>query len=481
VFWSRAKRLRITIALLLLSDIVAVAAAGLAASFIRFDSLDPLLLVPGSASDIPYWMLSLVVAFAWPVIFFFEQLYDTELLFWGSGEFRRSARAVTIGTFVLIAVDYALQLPGVSREWLALTWVFSMVLVMVGRMICRRLVRTLRTRGVLQRPALIVGANSEAERLAGIIGNDPGLGIRPMACLQRARYDDQPAEAILVPGVPIVGTAGQLCEKLESIGADVLVIASSDFSHDQVSSMLSDVRAMKVDVYVSSGLYEVLASRVVVRELSGVPIIAVRGISLTPAKIRLKRTFYIAVALATVLFGLPLWLLVAAAIKADSPGPVFFLQERIGFGGKTFWMFKFRSMHIDAEQRLSELALANEAEGPIFKIKNDPRITRVGAWLRRGSIDEFPQLLNVIIGDMSIVGPRPPLPSEVQLYQERHWKRLEVSPGMTGLWQVSGRSDLSFEEMVRLDIYYIENWTLAFDVALMLRTLPAVFSSRGAY
>ena len=176
-----------------------------------------------------------------------------------------------------------------------------------------------------------------------------------------------------------------------------------------------------------------------------------------------------------------MWAAIALAIKVDSPGPVFFRQERIGRGGLSFGMYKFRSMYLDAEERLAELEGRNEATGPIFKMKDDPRVTRVGRVLRRFSLDEFPQLLNVLGGEMSLVGPRPPLPREVVNYGTAEWPRLGVQPGMTGLWQVSGRSDLSFDEMVRLDLFYIENWSVGLDLGLIVRTVPAVVFPSGAY
>ena len=181
------------------------------------------------------------------------------------------------------------------------------------------------------------------------------------------------------------------------------------------------------------------------------------------------------------LVGLPVWLILACAVKLTSPGPVLYAQERVGKAGKRFGMYKFRSMYADADARLHEVQSTNEASGPLFKMKDDPRVTSIGSWLRKYSLDEFPQLLNVLKGDMSLVGPRPPLPREVASYSVGDWRRLDVPPGMTGLWQVSGRSSLTFDEMVRLDLFYIENWSVGFDITLILRTIPAVLFARGAY
>jgi exopolysaccharide biosynthesis polyprenyl glycosylphosphotransferase len=194
-----------------------------------------------------------------------------------------------------------------------------------------------------------------------------------------------------------------------------------------------------------------------------------------------KRVFDLVLSCAVVLIGLPVWLLLAAAIKLTSSGPVLYSQDRVGKDGELFGMYKFRSMYEDADARRVELMADNEASGPLFKMKNDPRVTSVGKWLRRFSIDEFPQIINVLKGEMSLVGPRPPLPSEVERYTAHDLRRLEVVPGMTGLWQVSGRSSLTFDEMVRLDLFYIENWSVGLDITLLFRTIPAVLFARGAY
>jgi len=194
-----------------------------------------------------------------------------------------------------------------------------------------------------------------------------------------------------------------------------------------------------------------------------------------------KRAFDLVVSTLIVVIGLPVWLIIASAVKLSSDGPILHSQERVGLHGAKFGMYKFRSMYVDADARLAEVMSGNEASGPLFKMKEDPRVTRTGKWLRKFSLDEFPQILNVIKGDMSLVGPRPPLPREVSGYNLHDWRRLEVVPGMTGLWQVSGRSSLTFDEMVRLDLFYIENWSMGLDITIIFRTIPAVLFARGAY
>ena len=241
------------------------------------------------------------------------------------------------------------------------------------------------------------------------------------------------------------------------------------------------LRGHDVDIQLSSGLLDVTTSRVIIREVSGVPLITVRGVSFSPGKRFVKRVFDLLVGSVIIVVGSPLWVAIALLVKLESRGPVFYRQTRVGRDNKQFEMFKFRSMCKDADQALDGLAADNEATGPIFKMRKDPRVTRVGAFLRRFSLDEFPQLINVMLGEMSLVGPRPPLFQETIYYSDYHWRRMEVLPGMTGLWQVSGRSSLTFDEMIRLDLFYIENWSVTFDMAVILRTIPAVLSARGAY
>jgi len=268
---------------------------------------------------------------------------------------------------------------------------------------------------------------------------------------------------------------------LDRNGIDTVVISSTAYDHDVLARLIGSLRDRNVDIQMSTGLLDVITSRVQIREVSGIPLISLRGVAFSPGRRFVKRAFDLVVGGLIVLVGLPVWLLIALAVRLDSRGPVFYRQMRVGRRGGVFGMYKFRSMCDGADARLEELREHNEATGPLFKMHNDPRVTRVGRFLRKYSLDEFPQILNVMRGEMSLVGPRPPLPNEVDTYSDYHWRRMEVPPGMTGLWQVSGRSTLTFDDMVRLDLLYIENWSVGFDMSLMLRTIPAVLLPEGAY
>ena len=455
-------------------------AATLFATYLRFETLSARVSFENLSAHVSYHQVSLWVTAIWLVFLYWEHLYDLERLFWGSGEFSRVVRALSFGVVGFILLTFVLKLPGLSRVWTVLAWVLSAAFVCAGRLAVRLGLGALRRRGYLLRPTLLVGSNGEAADIIRILARSPGAGLIPVGCLASSQAE-RLALNFLSDDVPCLGAARDLAETVRTHGIDTVIIASSAFDHEIVSRMIAEVRGMSLDLHVSSGLFEVLTSRVLVREVCGVPLITVRGVSLSRWNLAVKRAFDLAVSSTIVLVGMPLWLIIMAGIKLDSSGPVFYKQARMGKGGEPFGMYKFRSMIDDADARLEELLRDNEADGPIFKMRKDPRVTRSGRWMRKYSVDEFPQLLNVIRGEMSLVGPRPPLIAETQSYTQHHWRRMEVPPGMTGLWQVSGRSKLSFEEMVRLDLYYIENWSVGLDMALMLRTIPAVLLADGAF
>jgi exopolysaccharide biosynthesis polyprenyl glycosylphosphotransferase len=262
---------------------------------------------------------------------------------------------------------------------------------------------------------------------------------------------------------------------------DEVIITLPWMYHRKIMGIVRECARWQVSARIVPDLFQMSLSKVDVDDLGGVPLIGVREVGFGRGALLIRRGIDIVGAIAGLVLGAPLLALIALAIRIDSPGPILFRQTRVGAGGKLFQIYKFRSMHEGAEAELERLRDLNEADGPIFKIQDDPRLTRVGRFLRRTSLDELPQLWNVLRGEMGLVGPRPPLPAEVSRYMEWHKKRLEVRPGMAGLWQVSGRSLLSFDEMVLLDIYYIENWSLWLDFKILLRTIPQVLFGDGAY
>ncbi len=477
---SHGARRNLVRAFLFGSDALMLIAASALTTYIRFGQLRHVQAIPNATLNLQFADLSLIITVIWLAAIWHESLYDLGAVFWGTGEYRRVVRALSIGVVVFVLATYLLRLPEISRGWLIGSYVAAVTGVIVGRMIVRQVYRWSCRSGFMARSALIVGYNAEAAGLIERLRSDRSHGLVPIGCLASSKADQLALEPV-VEGVPVIGSTGEIKRILRETPVDTVIIASTAFDSDILARIITDMRGFPVDIQLSSAMFDVATSRVRVLEVSGVPLISIKGVSFSPGRKLAKRTFDLVVTSTIVLLGMPLWLLVAAAIKLESPGPVFYRQTRIGRGGNEFGMYKFRSMRADADAVLAELAEANEATGPLFKMKDDPRITRVGKWLRKFSIDEFPQLINVLKGEMSLVGPRPPLPSETSQYNDYHWRRMEVPPGMTGLWQVSGRSSLTFEEMIRLDLFYIENWSVAFDLSLIARTVPAVLFARGAY
>ncbi|MGZ4386035.1 MAG: sugar transferase [Gaiellaceae bacterium] len=329
----------------------------------------------------------------------------------------------------------------------------------------------LRVAGVRRR-ALLVGSGDTLERLRRGLGN--GRGGIEYQFVGALSLDGDGA------GLPVLGEPQALPAVLERHRIDELIVAD-DFADTQLLELADQAQRRGVKVRIAPRTTELLVQQGEYVPGQGLPLFDLRAPTLMGIDWLLKRGFDLLVSGLVIVVGLPLWLAIALAIKLTSPGPVLYRDRRVGVGESEFAMLKFRTMYTDAAERQGELEASNEADGPLFKIKNDPRVTPVGGVLRKLSIDEIPQVLNVIKGDMSIVGPRPlPLRDFLQL-EDWHRRRYLVLPGLTGLWQVSGRIDVSFDDLVRLDFYYIENWSIWLDIAIVAKTLPAVLARRGAY
>jgi exopolysaccharide biosynthesis polyprenyl glycosylphosphotransferase len=280
---------------------------------------------------------------------------------------------------------------------------------------------------------------------------------------------------------PHLGNIDELQGIVQKHHIHQVILALPFWQNGRLPELVQACRNLRIDFRIAPDLYALSFDRVDVLQFSGVPLLGLKEVSIKGWNLALKRALDVALIVLSAPVSVPFSLLVALLIRLDSPGPALFRQQRIGKGGKQFTCYKFRTMVADAEARRAALEALNEADGPIFKMRRDPRVTRMGRFLRRSSLDELPQLWNVLRGEMSLVGPRPALPSEVELYEPWHRRRLEVTPGMTGLWQVLGRSNTTFDEMVQLDIYYAENWSVSVDMRILLKTIPAVLSSHGAY
>ncbi|GAB4428834.1 MAG: sugar transferase [Chloroflexi bacterium OHK40] len=334
------------------------------------------------------------------------------------------------------------------------------------------------SRGIGRERVLVVGGTGLGQEVMSAIAASPGLGYSLVGYL-----DDRP---IVENGRAThvfrhLGHVDELARAIAHSGAQQVILALPFWEQGRLPELVATCQRLGVGYQLAPDFYQLSFDRVDMLQICGVPLLRPKEIRLRGANLLIKRATDVGVVLLTAPFTLPLALLIALIVRLDSPGPVLFRQTRVGKDGQLFTCLKFRTMVPDAEARKADLVAHNEADGPLFKMRDDPRITRVGRFLRRSSLDELPQLWNVLRGEMSLIGPRPALPEEVASYEPWHRRRLEVMPGCAGLAQALGRSDMSFDEQVRLDIYYAENWSTGMDLRILLMIIPAVIGGRGAY
>ncbi len=451
-----------------LGDLTAVVVAMCAALALRNH------LRQGSASTESAMLVGALSLPVWLAAFSRHRLYSARYLARRAEEMRRVARAAALGVAGMAAISFMLRSP-VSRAWLALSGILALVTIATEREVARRLFKRMRTGGSLLRPVVVVGANHEARELAAMLTNDPSLGYR-LAGFVTDRPSDEVHHSI---SGRVLGTVAETLEVVQATGAVGVIVAASAATLDTSNRLVRDLTNAGIHVELSSVLRDVAPERLTVRPLGRFPIIYIEPVR-RGWRTAAKRAFDIVLAVSAVVATALVLAVVALLIKLDSPGPVLFKQARVGRNGRIFRVLKFRTMVVDAEARMAELRDRNEADGPLFKMTHDPRVTRVGRVLRKMSIDELPQLWNVVRGEMSLVGPRPALPSEVEGWHPELHERLRVKPGMTGMWQVNGRSSASFAEYMRLDLYYVDNWSLTTDLTILAKTVPAVLASRGA-
>lgn len=398
----------------------------------------------------------------------------------GSQEYRAVVRSTLLGFMTIALVAYVLEADGL-HYLLAYGLIAMTVGLVADRWLWRRWLVRQRRVGRMSNRVLLVGSEASVAATARDLQRSPAAGLHVVgACTPSGRVADY------IPGTEIAvsGSLANLLEALERVHADTVLISSAnELGPTTVRSLSWALEPGRQHLIVAPSLTDIGGPRIHTRPVSGLPLVHVETPRYRGGKLYAKRAFDVVSAAALVVLLAPVLLAVAVAVRLSSRGPVFFRQERVGLGGRRFEMLKFRSMYVDAEERLAEIADSGRDGGNdvMFKMKDDPRVTRVGKVLRRFSLDELPQLFNVVGGAMSLVGPRPPLNSEVEQYADTVHRRFLVKPGITGLWQVSGRSDLDWDETVRLDLFYVENWTLTGDLAILLKTVRAVLKSEGAY
>ncbi len=418
----------------------------------------------------------------WLVLFALFRLYDPAILFGGHQEYMNVFNGCTAGIMLVITVSYLDPTLAIARAWLLMAWGLSIFLVMLDRFLARRVIYGLRRRGHFMAPAYIVGANSEGIAIAEQLMSSPVAGVNIIGFL-----DDtiRPGEEVL-PGVVVHGSTARAETLVRRFGVERLIVATSGVQRDRLLDLFRRfVNAEDVSMWLSSGMYEILTTGVRVQDVGSVPMVSVNRVRLTGLNVVAKAALdYIGATLGLLALS-PLFLAIIIIMKFTDPGPIVYRRRVVGVGGKEFDAFKFRTMVVNSQEVLDEL-LARDPEAraeyeQYYKLKNDPRITKIGAFLRKTSVDELPQLLNVLRGEMSIVGPRMITMAEVEKYGRWGLNLQTVKPGITGLWQVSGRSDITYEERVRLDMRYIRNYSIWLDIQIIVQTIPSVLFRKGAY
>lgn len=464
--------------LLVGSDALLILLAFVTAYLLRYQaqlfiSVDPAFQLPLSG----YMPLALPLVVVHLIAFRFSQVYPYRPGRSWLEETWRIATASTASVMIIIVVSLAFRPMLYSR----LVFLYTAVLVTVFLGISRLMIQWgrshLRQYSIGVQRVLLVGAGDVGRMVMRTMVARPDYGLQLVGFL-----DDHPVKSTTDVGrFKALGPVDNLADVITQQRIDRVIICLPWQTHRTIQRILRECEQVNVTAYVVPDLFQLTKNQMKFEEINGIPLLSTRDISIQGWNLFIKRAFDIVVGTLAGVLTLPLTLAIALAVRLDTPGPALYAQTRVGRNGRPFRCYKFRSMVNNADELREQVAGLNESTGPLFKIRNDPRMTRVGRFIRRYSLDELPQLINVLRGEMSLIGPRPNLPSEVESYQEWMKKRLVVSPGLTGLWQVSGRSDLSFDEMVMLDIYYVENWSLGLDISILLRSVPAVLRARGAY
>ena len=446
---------------------------------IRFDLSLRIFRLDAEPSSIFYEGMNVVLVGLWVAIFALSGLYNRNNLLGGIEEYSILFRASLGGLLVLIFASFLIPEFIIARGWLLLAWGFSFLLPAIGRFLLRRVVYSFRQAGYFMSPTLVIGANDEGLSLARQLSNWRSSGLKVVGFLDKKIKSGTP----LIGDIKVLGNVDQIEDVIDQYKIEELILARSAIStHEKLLDIFKLYGfSNKVNLRMSSGLYEILTTGLTVKEFAYVPMVCVNKVRLTGSELLLKTAVDSVISFFGLVVISPILGLIALAIKLDSRGPLIHRRRVMGVNCSQFDAYKFRTMHTNGDEILTRHPELLEELAKTHKLKNDPRVTRVGKILRKFSLDELPQLLNILKREMSLVGPRMISPEELVNYN--HWglNLLTIRPGLTGLWQVSGRSNLTYEERVRMDMHYIRNWSIWLDLQLLMRTIPVVFKGRGAY
>jgi exopolysaccharide biosynthesis polyprenyl glycosylphosphotransferase len=453
--------------LALIGDGLSAVVAGAIALAVRF----------GGSPTPNYLLLAFATPLAWLGLIAAQRGYEQRFLGTGPDEYRKVVDAGLVLFTSIAVISYAVR-GEIARGYVFAAVPLTILLTLLVRRQLRSWIYRLRARGLALQRVLVVGRADAAVSVIEKLDHEPQHGLVPVgACVPFVGI-----EVSHVQNVPVVGDPSRVLQAVEETGAHVVAVVSHpDLSGQALRRLSWALEERNVELIVSPGIIEVAGPRLSIRPIAGLSLLHLERPSGSGGRLIGKAVFDRFIGGLVLLVVSPLLLAVALAVRLTSSGPALYRQTRVGVDGREFKMIKFRSMVADADAQRARLLKLSEGNGVLFKMRKDPRITRVGAVLRRFSLDELPQLFNVMRGDMSLVGPRPPLPEEVAAYSDDATRRLRVKPGVTGLWQVSGRSDLTWEESLRLDLRYADNWSMALDLSILWRTARAVFKGDGAY
>lgn len=433
--------------------------------------------VSGSHDTIPHWAVSVVLGIGWMVLLAASDSRRARFLGAGMEEYRRIISA-SLQLFGAIAIaSYLLRLD-VSRFLFLSTLPVGLAFLLLGRFLARTLLASARARGRASVPTLVIGDEREVALTLNQLKRNPAAGYRPVgvSLVRRVGEEDTADE---FHGLPVVSQPW-IISRVGELSRSAVVIAGG-LSSTETRRLAWALESSTTQLLIVPRMLDVVGPRMSIQQAAGVNLVHVELPTYSGARYLIKRSFDVAFSLVALLLLAPLFGLIAMAIKIEDGGPVLFRQKRVGLQGEEFILHKFRSMHVDAEARLEELKEHSMGDGPLFKMDDDPRCTRVGRFIRKFSLDELPQFWTTLKGHMSVVGPRPHLAHELEAFPKDALRRLLIKPGITGLWQISGRSDLSIDDAIRLDLRYVENWTLVGDISIILRTVQAMLRPRGAY
>jgi exopolysaccharide biosynthesis polyprenyl glycosylphosphotransferase len=464
---------------LVVSDIFMTGLAFRLAYFFRFEASFSFFVQDAVVSVTYYQTLVALASFLWLLIFALNGLYNTQNLLGGTREYDKIFRSSTMGFLLIVIAGFLQPALIIARGWLLMVWVLTFLLVSFGRFLLRRGVYSMRKHGFFLTPAVIVGANQEGRWLAEQLLSWQTSGLHLVGFVDKK----EPATTPLFHDLVCLGAVDQLGEIIQRYNIGEVILASSAIStRDYLLEIFKQYGVSEaVNIRMSSGLYEVITTGLTVSEFAYVPLVYVNKVRLTGSDNFLKLVLDYVITVTGLIVISPLLAAIALLVRFSSPGPILHKRRVMGLNGKQFYALKFRTMVVNGDELMAQHPELQEELARNHKLKYDPRVTKIGAFLRKYSLDELPQLFNVVRRDMSLVGPRMISPEEVAMYKQFDMNLLTVHPGITGLWQVSGRSDISYDERVRLDMYYIRNWSIWLDLQLLFQTIPAVLKGRGAY